>query len=196
MLSRHLCLVGSRGGYYRSRSFTGLSLVLARFSVSGDKPFRYFDWASSDLGPFQSGRNPSERRSRFVQAWHRASPDYLQGRGMPTMPSDLGRHSVIIGPAPPRRLSPSARTAVSPPCALTASSLSPSEGATASAVAGLTASSENSARAELETGQLVRVLPDRDFGSMEVNALFVSGKTIKPAARAFADFLLRELRAA
>jgi hypothetical protein len=39
------------------------------------------------------------------------------------------------------------------------------------------------------------VLPDWDFGSMEVNALFVSGKTIKPAARAFADFLLRELRA-
>ena len=72
------------------------------------------------------------------------------------------------------------------------------EGATASAVAGLgiAASSENSARAELEAGQLVRVLPDWDFGSMEVNALFVSGKTIKPAARAFADFLLRELRAA
>jgi DNA-binding transcriptional LysR family regulator len=70
------------------------------------------------------------------------------------------------------------------------------EGATASAVAGLgiAASSENSARAELEAGQLVRVLPDWDFGSMEVNALFVSGKTIKPAARAFADFLLRELR--
>jgi DNA-binding transcriptional LysR family regulator len=79
---------------------------------------------------------------------------------------------------------------------LTASSLSSPEGATASAVAGLTASSENSARAELETGQLVRVLPDQDFGSMELNALFVSGKTIKPAARAFADFLLRELRAA
>jgi hypothetical protein len=31
---------------------------------------------------------------------------------------------------------------------------------------------------------------------MEVNALFANGKTIKPAARAFADFLLRELRAA
>jgi hypothetical protein len=30
----------------------------------------------------------------------------------------------------------------------------------------------------------------------KVNALFVNGKTIKPAARAFADFLLRELRAA
>ena len=72
------------------------------------------------------------------------------------------------------------------------------EGATASAVAGLgiAASSEISARVELEAGQLVRVLPDWDFGSMEVNALFVSGKTIKPAARAFTDFLLRELRAA
>jgi DNA-binding transcriptional LysR family regulator len=44
------------------------------------------------------------------------------------------------------------------------------EGATASAVAGLgiAASSENSARAELEAGKLVRVLPDWDFGSMEV----------------------------
>jgi DNA-binding transcriptional LysR family regulator len=64
------------------------------------------------------------------------------------------------------------------------------EGATASAVAGLAiaASSENSARAELEAGKLVRVLPDWDFGSMEVNALFANGKTIKPTARAFADF--------
>ena len=48
---------------------------------------------------------------------------------------------------------------------------------------------------QFEAGKLVRVLPDWDFGSREVNALFVSGKTIKPAARAFADFLLRELRA-
>ena len=59
----------------------------------------------------------------------------------------------------------------------------------------IAASSENSARAEFEAGKLVRVLSDWDFGSMEVNALFVNGKTIKPAARAFADFLLTELRA-
>jgi DNA-binding transcriptional LysR family regulator len=59
------------------------------------------------------------------------------------------------------------------------------EGATASAVAalGIAALSENSARAELEAEKLVRVLPDWDFGSMEVNALFANGKTIKPAAR-------------
>jgi DNA-binding transcriptional LysR family regulator len=112
------------------------------------------------------------------------------------MPSNLAHHSVIIGPAPPRRLSPSKDGRVTSVRVDSQLAITISEGATASAVTGLTASSENSARAELETGQLVRVLPDRDFGSMEVNALFVSGKTIKPAARAFADFLLRELRAA
>jgi DNA-binding transcriptional LysR family regulator len=70
------------------------------------------------------------------------------------------------------------------------------EGATASAVAGLgiAVSSENSVRAEVEAGQLVRVLSDWDLGSMEVNAVFVSGKTINPAARAFTDFLVEEFR--
>jgi len=127
-----------------------------------------------------------------------ASPDYLRERGTPTMPSELAHHSVIIGPAHPsptfslRKDGRVASVRVDSQLAITIN-----EGATASAVAGLgiAASSENSARAEFEAGKLVRVLPDWDFGSMEVNALFVSGKTIKPAARAFADFLLRELRA-
>ena len=34
------------------------------------------------------------------------------------------------------------------------------------------------------------LLSDWNFDSMEVNALFVSDKTIKPVARAFAAFLL------
>src|SRR3954468_3703996 len=128
-----------------------------------------------------------------------ASPNYLRERGMPTTPSDLAHHSVIIGPAhasPTFSFRKDGRVVsvrVDSQLAITIN-----EGATASAVAGLgiVASSENSARAELKAGKLVRVLPDWDFGSMEVNALFVNGKTIKPAARAFADFLLRELRAA
>ena len=127
-----------------------------------------------------------------------ASPDYLRERGTPTVPSELAQHSVIIGPAHPaptftfRKDGRVASVRVDGQLAITIN-----EGATASAVAGLgiAASSENSARAELEAGTLVRVLPDWDFGSMELNALFVSGKTVKPAARAFADFLLRELRA-
>ena len=70
------------------------------------------------------------------------------------------------------------------------------EGAIASAKAGLgiVAVSLQSAKAEVESGGLVRILADWDFGSMEVNALFVAGRIIKPAARAFTDFLIGELR--
>jgi DNA-binding transcriptional LysR family regulator len=126
-----------------------------------------------------------------------ASPDYLRERGTPTMPSDLAHHSVIIGPAPPsptfsfRKDGRVASVRVDSQLAITVN-----EGATASAIAGLgiAASSESSARAGLEAGQLVRVLTDWDFGSMEVNARFVGGKSIKPAARAFPDFLFRQLR--
>jgi DNA-binding transcriptional LysR family regulator len=126
-----------------------------------------------------------------------ASPDYLRNHGTPTIPSDLAQHSVIIGPAHPsptfafRKDGRVISVRVDGQLAITID-----EGATASAVAGLgiAASSESSARTELEAGELERVLCDWDFGSMEVNALFVSGKTIKPAARAFADFLFREIR--
>jgi DNA-binding transcriptional LysR family regulator len=127
-----------------------------------------------------------------------AAPSYLDERGTPTMPSDLAHHSVIIGPA---HLSPTfsfrkdgriASVRVDSQLTVTIN-----EGAIASAVAGLgiAASTLNSARTELDGGALIRVLPDWDFGSMEINALFANGKAIKPAARAFADFLLSELRA-
>lgn len=128
-----------------------------------------------------------------------ASPHYLRERGTPTMPSDLAHHSVIISPAHPSPTFSFRKggrvTSVRIESQLT---ITINEGATASAVAGLgiAPSSENSVRAEIEVGKLVRVLPDWDFGSLEVNALFVSGKTVKPAARAFTDFLLKELRAA
>jgi DNA-binding transcriptional LysR family regulator len=125
-----------------------------------------------------------------------AAPAYLAERGTPKMPSDLAHHAVIVGPA---HLSPTlsfrkngrlASVRVDSQLTVTIN-----EGAVASAVTGLgiVASSMISVRHALEDGTLVHVLPDWDFGSMEVNALFVSGKTIKPAARAFADFLQGEL---
>jgi DNA-binding transcriptional LysR family regulator len=126
-----------------------------------------------------------------------AAPFYLKEHGTPLTPSDLARHAVIIGPA---HLSPMysfrkegrvASVRVHSQLAVTIT-----EAAIAGAKAGLgiVASSLISAEAELESGALVRILPDWDFGSMEVNALFVSGKTIKPAARAFMEFLVGELR--
>jgi DNA-binding transcriptional LysR family regulator len=126
-----------------------------------------------------------------------AAPSYLKERGTPLMPSDLAQHAVIIGPAhlsPTFSFSKDGRIAsVRVKSQLT---VTINEGAIAGAKSGLgiVAAALNSARAELESGALIRVLPDWDFGSMEVNALFVSGKTIKPAARAFTDFLIEECR--
>jgi DNA-binding transcriptional LysR family regulator len=127
-----------------------------------------------------------------------ASPSYLSERGTPNVPSDLAQHFFVIGPAHSsstfsfRKEGRIASVRIESQLMVTIN-----EGAIASAVVGLgiAASSLNSARAELDSGTLVRVLPDWDFGSMEVNALFAGGKTVKPAARAFADFLADEFRA-
>ncbi|QLL64239.1 LysR family transcriptional regulator (plasmid) [Sinorhizobium mexicanum] len=126
-----------------------------------------------------------------------ASPDYLRERGTPTMPSDLAHHSVITSPAHPSPTFSFAKDGrVATIRVESQLSMTVNEGAITGAKAGLgiAASSLSSARAELESGALVRILPDWDCGSMEVNAVFVSGKIIKPAARAFTDFLVGELR--
>jgi DNA-binding transcriptional LysR family regulator len=126
-----------------------------------------------------------------------ASPLYLDKHGTPMKPSDLAHHAVIIGPAhdsPTFSFRKEGRVAsVRVQSQLVVTMM---EGAIASAKAGLgiVAVSLQSAKAEVERGELVRILADWDFGSMEVNALFVAGRIIKPAARAFTDFLIGELR--
>jgi len=109
-----------------------------------------------------------------------APPDYLREHGAPNTLSDLAHHSVIVSPAhssPTFSLKDGRITSERVESQL---AITTSEGATASAVAGLgiAASGEISVRAELETGQLVRVLPEWDFGSIELNALFVRGLPI------------------
>jgi DNA-binding transcriptional LysR family regulator len=126
-----------------------------------------------------------------------AAPSYLDEHGTPLMPSDLAQHAMIIGPA---HLSSTCSfskdgrvVSVRVKSQLT---VTINEGAVAGAKAGLgiAAVALNCVRGELDSGTLVRLLPDWDFGSMDVTALFVSGKTIKPAARAFTDFLFDEFR--
>jgi DNA-binding transcriptional LysR family regulator len=73
--------------------------------------------------------------------------------------------------------------------------ISQHEGALAGAAAGLgIVRLTGSCRENLVDGRLVPVLPDWDIGSMEVHAVYASGKTAKPAARAFTDFLIGEFR--
>ncbi|MFA6115221.1 MAG: LysR family transcriptional regulator [Sphingomonas sp.] len=150
---------------------------------------------------FQFGAQPdsSATARRLIQQRKIlvASPEYLRRHGMPEAPLALEHHSVINSPAHP---SPTFsfrqcehHITVRPRNRL---AITINEGAIASAVAGLgiAASSETSARTELEAGRLVRVLGDWDFGSIEVNALFVNGRAVKPAARAFTDYLIGEFR--
>jgi DNA-binding transcriptional LysR family regulator len=126
-----------------------------------------------------------------------AAPAYLARHGTPCSPSELADQALILGPAHPsptlacRKDGRLVSVQVDSRLAVTID-----EGAIASAVAGLgiAVSCMVSARDALDAGALVRVLPDWDLGSMEVNALFVSDKPIKPAARALAAFLRHRLR--
>ncbi|MDB5576767.1 MAG: DNA-binding transcriptional regulator, LysR family [Bradyrhizobium sp.] len=126
-----------------------------------------------------------------------AAPVYLTLRGIPQTPEQLIEHAIIAGPEPylPPLLyqKDGKAVAVKTESHLTVTLL---EGVIASALAGLgmVATSSRSVQRELESGALVRVLSGWDFGRIEIHAVFVNGRAIKPAARAFADFLAGELR--
>lgn len=126
-----------------------------------------------------------------------AAPSYLDERGTPLLPSDLAQHAMIIGPAHLSSTFSFSKdghvVSVRVKGQLT---VTINEGAVAAAKAGLgvAAVALNYVRGALDSGTLVRLLPDWDFGSMDVTALFANGKAIKPAARAFTDFLFDEFR--
>jgi DNA-binding transcriptional LysR family regulator len=68
-------------------------------------------------------------------------------------------------------------------------------GAIAAAVEGLgiVMTPLGACRRELERGELVRLLPEWDAGTVELNAVYASGRAAKPSARAFVDFLIAAL---
>jgi DNA-binding transcriptional LysR family regulator len=69
------------------------------------------------------------------------------------------------------------------------------EGAIAAAVEGLgiVMTPLGVCRRELERGELVRVLPEWDAGTVELNAVYASARAAKPSARAFVDYLVAAL---
>lgn len=126
-----------------------------------------------------------------------ASWSYIMCYGTPLVPAGLAEHSIIACPTQAAStLSFSKDGRVASVRVKSQLSISINEGAIEAAKAGLgiAATSRSSVKAELQSGALVRILSDWDFGSLDVSALFVSGKAIKPSARAFADFLLEEFR--
>jgi DNA-binding transcriptional LysR family regulator len=137
------------------------------------------------------------RRIANVPRLLAAAPTYLERAGVPKMPDDLIDHAIILGPA---GLDAGAWTLRRDNHSVTARvegrlRISANEGAITAAVAGLGIVSTGwwGCLAELQSGALVRVLTDWEMETAEIHAVFPAGRATKPAARAFVDYLVREL---
>ncbi len=121
-----------------------------------------------------------------------ASPSYLAQLGTPQEPDDLNRHRIIIGPMTTGQSWSFRRggQVVSVRFEGTVTTTF-NEAATGSAVAGIgiTCLSLAGCQREINAGELVRLLPDWDMGSIEINALFPAGRSAKPAAKAYIEYL-------
>ena len=148
------------------------------------------------FGPL-SDTSATARKIGTVERLLAASPAYLGKAGTPKLPADLADHMIIIGPV---GRDADAWTFRRDNHVVTARvegrlTISANEGAIAAAVAGLGIVSTGrwGCLAELRNGALVQVLPDWQMETAEVHALFPAGRAAKPAARAFADYLAREM---
>jgi DNA-binding transcriptional LysR family regulator len=141
----------------------------------------------------------SSATARKLASWPRvlvAAPAYLAHAGAPSIPADLAAHTLILGPVRGVQawsfLKGGKAVSVRVEGRL---SVSANEAATAAAAAGLGIAQMGlvGCRREIEAGLLERVLPDWDMGLIDLHAVFPAGRAAKPSARAFADFLDREL---
>jgi DNA-binding transcriptional LysR family regulator len=127
-----------------------------------------------------------------------ASPAYLAKSGTPLTPSDLSHHSIIVGPAG-RGMEGWAFKKDGKATSIRVDGrfvLNGGEGATAAAVAGLgiVSSGALGMLKELQSGQLVRVLPDWEMGTADIHVVLPAGRAAKPSARTFTEFVSAELR--
>src|ERR1700744_1855491 len=142
----------------------------------------------------------SAATSKRLGIWRRvalAAPSYLAKMGTPTTPVDLTNHQIIawplgLGTGCTFRKG-SKQVKVKPQSRLSATL---NEAAIAGAIAGLgiVITGVTDTLMELRSGQLMVVLPDWILEPIEAHALYAGGRTAKPAARAFTDFLIEDLR--
>lgn len=126
-----------------------------------------------------------------------AAPSYLKFAGRPKTPNDLPKHPVMIGPPGTGKacsFEKDGRTvSVKADAPLSANIR---EAAVAAAVAGMgiVACSLWGCRAEIKTGALVQILKDWDMGTADVYAVYSAARGAKTAARAFVDYLAKDLK--
>ncbi|MDO9441454.1 MAG: LysR family transcriptional regulator [Beijerinckiaceae bacterium] len=138
--------------------------------------------------------------ARLIGRWPlivAAAPAYLEMNGTPEAPEALAEHALVMaGPMAGKellfrqgdrhiRMQPKGQV-----------SINSAEVAVSAVRAGLgiAVASLPSFSEDLDSGALVRLLADWELGDIEAHALFASGQPAKPAARAFVDHLVQELR--
>ena len=142
----------------------------------------------------------STATARRILAWPRvlvASRAYLDGAGVPRTPADLPQHAIILGPGSLRGQWSFRKDDIATSFQVEGRlTVNASLGAVTAAVEGLGIAMAplGTFRRELESGELVRLLPEWDAGTVELNAVFASGRAAKPSARAFVDYLIAALR--
>ncbi len=126
-----------------------------------------------------------------------ASPDYLMERGIPETLADLSGHDCIVGPGLSGRsgwsfMRSGAVTSVTVDGRVQVAS---AEGVMACVKAGLGIAvvSQWMCRAELERGELRRVLSDYQLEPVEVHAVYPAGRRPSPKVRALSDYLAAKL---
>lgn len=141
----------------------------------------------------------SSATARKILTWPRvlvASKSYLDKAGVPKVPADLSDHAIVLGPGSIGGhwsfRKDGTVTSFQVKGRVTARA---SEGAIAAAVSGLgvVLTPIGACQRELAHGELHQLLPEWDAGSVQLNAVFPSGRAAKPGARALVDYLLSSL---
>jgi DNA-binding transcriptional LysR family regulator len=123
-----------------------------------------------------------------------AAPDYLARHGAPETPDDLVHHRIVGGTAAAvstawrfQRAGRESAIKLEPHF-----STDENEGAIAAAAAGfgITSTSGWACRRELESGSLIRLLPEWTLAGIPVHAYFPMGRATRAAARSAIDHLV------
>ena len=129
-----------------------------------------------------------------------ASVGYLEKNGHPQSPADLAKHRGIIGPSSSGAMGWSFEKNGEQLSVQMKSQLmvTVNEASTAAALAGMGIISTSilGCRKEIESGELIRLLPDWKIGFTEVHAVIAAGHKAKPSARGFVDYLASSFREA
>ena len=128
-----------------------------------------------------------------------ATPGYIAARGTPKIPADLALHDCIAGPGNFGRSSWSFRRNGSEVSVDVSGRISTNSGPGlfASVMAGLGIAMASSVMVgpEVKAGRLVQILRGYELASVDVHALFPSGRRPSAKVRALVDYLVGELKA-